>query len=69
MRQRVGAKKVARLRKQTGLPVYSAQVRGNTGHRIDLFLENGEMWCLWPDGTLRKSEYQNCLAVGASVSE
>jgi hypothetical protein len=48
MRQRVGAKKVARYRRQTGLPVVGALVRGGTDHRVDLLLEGGIIMEWWP---------------------
>ncbi len=51
-RQRLGPKKTKRLRETTGLPIVKVLVRGNTGHRRDLFLEDGTIATLWPDGTL-----------------
>ena len=52
MRQRVGEKKLRRLRDQTGLPVVAAMVRGGTDHRIDLCLEGGHVAALYRDGTI-----------------
>jgi hypothetical protein len=45
MRQTVGPKKIARYRRETGLPVVKALVRGDTHHRIDLYLEDGTVMC------------------------
>ena len=42
MRQLLGEKKLKALRLKTGLPIIKAMVRGNTGHRIDLILENNQ---------------------------
>lgn len=44
MRQRVSDKTARRLARETGLPVLYALVRGNTGHRYDLFCDNGIMY-------------------------
>lgn len=49
-RQRLGQKKVARLREQTGLPIVVVLVRGNTGHRRDLCLADGTVTYLWRGG-------------------
>ena len=48
MRQRLGAKKIAKYAKATGLPVTTALTRGNTDHRVDLFLEDGSRVAYWP---------------------
>jgi hypothetical protein len=45
-------KKVRRFRKIFGLPVLAAATRGNTGHRIDLLLEDGSIISVYPDGTM-----------------
>lgn len=55
MRQQLGPKKVARLRKETGLPIVAVLVRGGTGHRRDLCLEDGSVVCLYRDGTMERS--------------
>lgn len=55
-RQRMGEKKVARLREQLGLPIVKVLVRGNTGHRKDLCLEDGTVVSLYKDGTLEKTD-------------
>lgn len=52
MRQRLGNKSLARLRRKTGLDIVKALVRGNTDHRIDLYLADGRVAHLWPDGKL-----------------
>jgi hypothetical protein len=44
-----GPKKVARFRRETGLPVVSAMTRGGTDHRIDLCLDGGLMVHMMPD--------------------
>ena len=59
MRQNLGEKKVAKLRQQTGLPVIAVQVRGNTGHRKDLFLDDGRIVYLYLDGTMQVSEFRH----------
>lgn len=51
-RQKLGEKKTNMLRKQTGLDVVSALVRGGTDHRKDLLIEGGEVYHLYKDGTL-----------------
>ena len=33
-------------------------VRGNTGHRVDLYDEQGRHWYRWPDGRLELVLYQ-----------
>lgn len=43
MRQALGPKKVRRLREKTGLAIKYALVRGGTGHRTDLHLEDGRV--------------------------
>lgn len=56
MRQKVGDKKVRRLRKKTGLDVRWASVRGNTNHRVDLYLGDGSIVSKYKDGSLEKWE-------------
>lgn len=53
-RNRVGEKKVKKLREKTGLPVLTALVRGGTDHRIDLLLEDGSIASLYRDGSIEK---------------
>lgn len=55
MRQNLGPRKVEQLRKQTGLDIVAVQVRGNTGHRKDLFLRGGKIVHLYPDGSRQAS--------------
>lgn len=52
MRQALGPKKVKRIRELTGLDVKHVAVRGGTDHRKDLYLADGTITHLWPDGTL-----------------
>lgn len=56
MRQLLGEKKTRRLRQQTGLPIAFVKVRGNTEHRKDLYLEDGTIVHLWPDGETQPCE-------------
>jgi len=55
-RNRLGDKKVAKLRDQTGLPVVAALVRGGTGHRIDLCLADATITYLYRDGTVETTD-------------
>lgn len=57
MRQSIGRKKVARYRRETGLDILAANVRGNTGHRIDLLCADGSIF-YWDrkSGEMRKAE-------------
>ena len=55
MRQSVGEKKVRRYRRETGLDVLTALVRGNTDHRIDLLLADGTITHWFKDGTLKSA--------------
>lgn len=56
MRCKLGPKKVARYARMTGLNVIAAFVRGNTDHRVDLFLADGRIASLYRDGTLAFEE-------------
>lgn len=47
MRCKIGLRKVAKYRQETGLPVVTATVRGGTNHRIDLHLEDGTIIAWW----------------------
>ena len=60
-RQRLGDKKLKKLRKKLGLPIMVAQVRGNTDHRIDLFLEDHTWIRLFKDGTIERENNKNGL--------
>lgn len=48
MRQSVGARKVAKYKRLTGLPVVGALVRGGTSHRVDLLLDDGSITQWYP---------------------
>lgn len=50
-RQRMSDKNVRKLAAETGLPVVRVLVRGGTGHRRDLCLEDGSVVHLYRDGT------------------
>lgn len=50
MRCSLGPKKVKRLAEKYSLPIISACTRGGTGHRIDVWLANGETGSIFPDG-------------------
>ncbi len=52
MRQRLGKKKVDKLRKETGLDIIAVLVRGGTHHRRDLCIRGGSIVSLWNDGTM-----------------
>ena len=56
MRNKLGPKKVERIRKATGLPVVGVHVRGNTDHRKDLLLEGGKIVYLYKDGVMKPSD-------------
>ena len=51
-RQRLGQKKVNKLRQETGLDIIHVLVRGGTNHRRDLCLSDGTVTSLHKDGTL-----------------
>lgn len=54
-RCRVGQKKIKKYKKQTGLPVLTALVRGGTDHRIDLCLDDGSVMYWYKDGSMEKA--------------
>ena len=56
MRQLMSTKNAAKYAKKLGLPIVKILVRGGTGHRKDLCMEDGSIVCLWPDGTMDKNE-------------
>ena len=62
-RQKLGIKKVMRLRRETGLDIIGVLVRGGTDHRQDLCLRDGSIVNLWADGTTTKSESRHALEV------
>lgn len=53
-RQKLGQKKVNKLRQQTGLDILVVLVRGGTNHRRDLCLSDGSVVNLYKDGTMEK---------------
>ena len=55
-RNRIGPKKIKRLREKTGLPVITALTRGGTDHRIDLCLDDGSVVHMYRDGSMEKSD-------------
>src|SRR5690606_26632045 len=61
--QKLGIKKVMRLRRETGLDIIGVLVRGGTDHRQDLCLRDGSIVNLWADGTTTKSESRHALEV------
>lgn len=56
-RQKLGPRKVAKLRKITGLDIVGVYVRGNTNHRQDLCLADGTITHRWPDGYMEKDTF------------
>ena len=54
-RQRLGEKKLRRMRELTGLDLVAVVVRGGTDHRRDLWLRNGTIVYLWRDGTMTET--------------
>lgn len=61
VRQRLGKKKVEKLKQKTGLDIVGVLVRGNTEHRKDLCLRDGTITCLFPDGEMFKSTTRHNL--------
>lgn len=55
-RNRIGEKKVKKLREKTGLDILTALTRGGTDHRIDLCLSDRSVMHLYRDGTMEKSD-------------
>ena len=47
-RQALGAKKVRKYRRDTGLDAVAGLVRGGTDHRVDLLLRGGRVYSYWP---------------------
>lgn len=52
MKQQLGDKKLAKVRRETGLDIESATVRGGTDHTLTLYLRDGRVLYLRKDGTL-----------------
>jgi len=48
MRQKLGEKKVKKLRGELNLPIVHVLVRGGTNHRQDLCLKDGTIMNYWP---------------------
>jgi hypothetical protein len=65
-RQRLGQKKVRRLRDLTGLEIVAVLVRGNTHHRQDLCLADGWVVYRWPNGTMEDAGIRHCLSATRS---
>jgi hypothetical protein len=55
MRQKLGKKKIERLKRETGLDIVAVFVRGGTDHRKDLCLSNGDIMMLFKDGSMSLS--------------
>ena len=54
--QRLGKKKVNKLRIKTGLDIVHVLVRGGTNHRLDLCVKDGTLYHLFKDGEIEKSD-------------
>ena len=52
MRQSLDPKKLRRYSREHGMTFVRGLVRGSTGHRVDLYDEQGRHWYRWPDGRL-----------------
>ena len=53
MRQRLGPRQLRKVEELVGMPVEKVLVRGNTGHRRDVFLKEGGLIRMWPDGDMQ----------------
>lgn len=58
-RQRLGTKKIEKLRRETGLPIVAVLVRGGTDHRLDLCLEDRSIVHLYRDGGMEVSDMRH----------
>jgi hypothetical protein len=58
-RQRLGTKKIEKLKRETGLPIVAALVRGNTDHRLDLCLDDASVVHLYRDGVMEVSDMRH----------
>ena len=56
-RSKYGTRGIKRLRRLTGWPVVAAMTRGGTYHRIDLVMEDGKVYILYPGHTARSPEF------------
>ncbi len=54
MRCNVGPRKIARYRRETGLDIVAADVRGGTHHVIRLWIAGGRFMYWHPDGRLEE---------------
>lgn len=59
MRCSLGKKKLRHYSRLLGIEFVAGLVRGNTGHRVDLYTIDKKEFCLWPDGTVREYEQGN----------
>lgn len=55
-RCKLGLKKVAKLKRETGLDIVTVFMRGGTDHRKDLILSNGKTVHLFKDGSIKYEE-------------
>lgn len=68
-RQSLGKKKVAALRRLTGLPVLYVMVRGGTDHRRDLIMEDGSLIHLYKDGQMETARVGPAIQMTAEEFE
>lgn len=61
MNQRLSKKSVAKIARRTGLDVIEVMVRSGTRNRKDLWLADGSIVYLWPDGSMEESKDRNGL--------
>ena len=55
MRQSMNPKNIKKYSKKYSLDIVKIFVRGGTNHRKDLCLSDGTVTCLYPDGSLIKT--------------
>jgi hypothetical protein len=55
-RQSLGQKKVNKLIKSTGLDIVHVLVRGGTNHTKDLCIKGGDVFHLYKNGDIEKSD-------------
>lgn len=67
MRQRLGKKKLKKYGKAIGFEVEYGLVRGNTNHRVDLYLRNGNKALYWPK--TGEIFFKNCLGCGEELGD
>lgn len=61
MRQSLNNKKIKQLAKKHNLPLVAVWVRGNTNHRKDLICQDGTIYNLEIDGTIKKDFFKAVL--------